>query len=119
MSFAFHRHCCFLVCFFFVLTLSVHSILFINIWNLCVDVAVEENAFPASLIQSSDYYQVCPSREEHWRRFGSSAFRMHILRTSDPLIDKHVYLQHNGYVHFHNESLVTVAKWYGAKHEDL
>ena len=42
-----------------------------NVWHSCVDVAVEENIFPVSLLQSSDYYQVCPSSQEHWRRFGS------------------------------------------------
>ena len=98
---------------------SVRSILFINRWNTCVDVAVESNAFPLSLIQSSDFYQVCQSGEEHWRRFGSAVFRMHILRKSPPLVDKYVHLQHNGYVHLHNETFVTVAKWYGATHEDL
>ncbi len=86
---------------------------------MCVDVSLEENYFPISLIQSSNYYQVCPTQREHWRRFGSGEFRMHILRTSEPLIDKFVYLQHNGYIHFHNETRQTVAKWYGAEHEDL
>jgi len=86
---------------------------------MCVDVSVEENIFPISLIQTSKYYQVCASKQEHWRRFGSSKFGMHILRTSEPLVDRYVYLQHNGYVHFHNETRQTVAKWYGAQHEDL
>lgn len=100
-------------------TISVHSLIFINVWHSCVDVSVEENIFPISLIQSNKYYQVCLDSQEHWRRFGSSQFRMHILRTSEPLVDKYVYLQHNGYAHIHNESLVTVAKWYGAEHIDL
>ncbi|UJR21152.1 hypothetical protein I4U23_024251 [Adineta vaga] len=100
-------------------TISVNSVIFVNLWNTCVDVSVEENIFPISLIQSSDYHQVCPSREEHWRRFGSSLFRMHILRTAEPLIDRYIELQHNGYVHLHNESKITVAKWYGAEHQEL
>ncbi|CAF1140910.1 unnamed protein product [Adineta steineri] len=104
---------------FFLLTLSVHSIIVVNLWNACLDVSVEKNVFPISLIQSSDYYQLCPSQEQHWRRFGSSEFRMHILRTSEPLVDKHISLQHNGYVHFHNETRTTVARWYGADHEEL
>jgi hypothetical protein len=90
-----------------------------NVWHSCVDVAVEENIFPVSLLQSSDYYQVCPSSQEHWRRFGSSEFRMHILRTTEPFVDRYVSLKHNGYVHFHNETRLTVAKWYGADHEEL
>jgi hypothetical protein len=109
----------FILYIFFLFIISVHSLLFINIWHSCVDVSVEENIFPISLIQSSGYYQVCPTSQEHWRRFGSSQFRMHILRTTEPYIDKYVYLQHNGYVHFHNETRLTLAKWYGASHEDL
>ena len=104
---------------FCLLTLSIHSLIFVNVWHSCVDVAVQENIFPISLIQSFDYYQVCPGHQEHWRRFGSSSFHMHILRTSEPLVNKSVYLQHNGYIHFHNETKQTVAKWYGAEHEDL
>ena len=105
--------------FFFFLILSVHSILFVNVWYSCVDVSVEKNIFPISLIQSSKYYQVCAPDKEHWRRFGSSQFRVHILRKSEPLVDKYIYLQHNGYAHFHNETKITAAKWYGAGHEDL
>lgn len=102
-----------------LLPLIGHSLLFFNVWHSCVDVSVEENYFPVSLIQSSVYYQVCASSQEHWRRFGSSQFRMHILRTTEPMVDKVLYIQHNGYVHFHNESRLTVAKWYGATHEEL
>ena len=90
-----------------------------NVWHSCVDVSVEENIFPISLVQSSGYYQVCPNSQEHWQRFGSSEFRMHILRTTEPFVDKYVSLTHNGYVHFHNETRLTVAKYYGAEHEDL
>jgi hypothetical protein len=119
MYFISHLQSYFIIFLFFFLTLSVHSIIFVNLWNICVDVSVEENIFPISLIQSSDYYQVCPSQDEHFRRFGPSQFRMHILRTSEPFIDKYVYLQHNGYAHFHNETRITFAKWYGADHEEL
>ena len=103
----------------FLCTISVRSIIFVNVWSVCVDVSVTENGFPISLIQSTSYYQVCPSVREHWRRFGSSIFRMYIIRTSEPLVDKYIDLQHNGYVHFHNETLSTVAKWYGAGHEEF
>lgn len=102
-----------------LLPIAVRSLLFFNIWHSCVDVSVEENRFPISLIQSNAYYQVCPASQEHWRRFGSSEFRMHILRTSEPFVDKIIYLNHNGYVHFHNESRLTLAKSFGATHEDL
>lgn len=99
--------------------ISVRSIYFFNVWHSCLDVAVETNVFPVSLIQTSKYYQVCPGGKEHWQRFGSTEFRMHIIRTTEPLVDKYVYLQHNGYIHFHNETKQTIAKWYGAEHEDL
>ena len=102
-----------------LVVVSVHSILFFNRWSSCVDVSVERNFFPLSLIQSSDYHQVCPSSDEHWRRFGALPFRMHIMRTSEPRVDKYIELQHSGYVHFHNETRFTVAKVYGAAHEDL
>ena len=108
-----------IVYFFLLCTISVHSIIFVNIWNTCVDVSVSENSFPISLIQSSSYYQVCASKRGHWRRFGSSTFRMHILRNSEPLVDRYIDLQHNGYVHLHNETLTTVAKWFGAAHEEF
>lgn len=101
------------------LVASVHSIFFFNRWTSCVDVSVERNFFPLSLIQSSAYDQICPSADGHWRRFGALPFRMHILRTAEPLIDKYIELQHSGYVHFHNETRFTVAKVYGAAHEDL
>lgn len=114
----FNSPCLIIYC-LFLLTVSVQSIIFVNLWNSCVDVAVEENTFPFSLVQSSDYYQVCPARDEHWRRFGSSVFRMHILRTSEPTIDRYIHIQHNGYAHLHNETRLTVAKWYGADHEEL
>lgn len=90
-----------------------------NFWNVCVDVSVEENIFPISLIQSSTYYQVCPSHREDWRRLGTSQFRMHILRTSEPLVDKYIDLYHNGYVHLHNETRALVVKRYGLEHEEL
>jgi len=115
MHFIFHLQ----VYFVFLSIISVRSIIFINLWDKCVDVSVDKNIFPVSLVQSSSYYQVCATLEDHWRRFGPSLFRMHILRTSEPFIDKYVYLQHNGYVHLHNESRITLAKWYGAEHEDL
>jgi hypothetical protein len=119
MQFNPHLRFYFIIFLLLIFTSSVHSIIFINAWDTCVDVSVEENIFPISLIQSSEYYQVCPTRQDHWRRFGSSEFRMHILRKSEPVIDKVVYLQHNGYVHFYNESRQTVAKWYGAAHQEL
>jgi len=106
----------FLLVFF---TISVHSLIFVNLWHSCVDVSVEENIFPISLVQSADYYQVCTASKEHWRRFGSSDFRMHIVRTTEPFVDHYIYLHHNGYAHLHNETRVSVAKWYGAAHEDL
>jgi hypothetical protein len=114
-----HFNSHFIIYIVFLFTISVHSLIFINVWDTCVDVAVEENIFPISLIQSSEYYQVCADSEEHWRRFGPSSFRMHVRRTSEPIVDKVIYLQHNGYAHFYNESRITVAKWYGAAHEDL
>ncbi|CAF2561273.1 unnamed protein product [Rotaria sp. Silwood2] len=119
MHFVSHLQSYFIICIFFLFTISVDSILFLNFWHSCVDVSVEENIFPISLIQSSEYYQVCPSARDHWRRFGSSVFRMHILRTSEPLIDKYVDIYHNGYVHFHNETRTTVVRRYGTEHEDL
>ena len=97
----------------------MHSIIFVNLWDSCVDVSVTANSFPLSLIQSSKYYQVCTTTREHWRRFGSSLFRLHILRTSEPFVDKYIDVLHNGYVHLHNESYATVAKWYGASHEEF
>jgi len=119
MYFISHLQSYFIIYIFFLFTISIHSIIFINVWDLCVDVSVEKNIFPISLVQASTYYQVCRAREEHWRRFGSSEFRMHILRTSEPFIDKYVDIQHNGYVHLYNETRLTVAKWYGAEHEEL
>lgn len=102
-----------------LVTISVESIYFFNAGDYCVDVSVARNSFPVSLIQTSEYAQVCRLLEAHWRRFGSGEFRMHILRTAEPTIDKVIYLNHNGYVHFYNESRLTVAKWYGAEHEEL
>lgn len=102
-----------------LLPIIVHSLLFFNVWHSCVDVSVEENIFPISLIQSNAYYQVCAASQEHWRRFGSSEFRVHVLRTTEPFVDKVIYLKHNGYVHLHNESRLTLAKSFGATHEDL
>jgi len=119
MHFISHLQFYVIISIFILFTISVHSIIFVNIWDRCIDVSVDENIFPISLIQSSEYYQVCTTQQEHWRRFGQSEFRMHILRTSEPFVDKYVYVKHNGYVHFYNESRLTVAKWYGAEHEDL
>ena len=119
MHFYSHLQSYFIIYIIFICTISVHSIIFVNLWESCVDVAVEENIFPISLIQSNEYYQVCASEQEHWRRFGSSSFRMHIKRTSEPLLDKYIDLQHNGYAHLYNETRVTFAKSYGAGHEEL
>ncbi|CAF1524445.1 unnamed protein product [Rotaria magnacalcarata] len=119
MYFNFRFQFYFIIYLFCLLTLSVHSVIFVNVWNTCVDVSVEENIFPLSIIQSSKYFQVCVGQTEGWNRFGSSLFRMHILRTSEPYIDRYVELKHNGYVHLHNETRLTVARWNGAQHEDL
>lgn len=119
MYFNFRPHHYFIVYILLILISSVRSIIFVNVWNKCVDVTVEENGFPLSLIQTPEYYQVCGGSQAHWRRFGSRLFRMHIMRTSEPVVDKEIVLQHNGYVHLHNDTRLTVAKWYGAQHEDL